>query len=176
MSGHAVAIPLGLPLLEASCSQPGDESSTHSPPIWPCSGWGLPAAASLQTAGSSYLPISPLLRQAEAVCFCGAFRRVTPPGRYPAPCPVGARTFLSLPTNRERAATRPTGPAHIVAARVEPWLPMPDGYQRRVIRKPRGNSLWQRVRVATRSNAIEAKKRILNVGHGKLFQLSALVR
>ncbi len=112
-----MAIPLGLPLLEASCSQPGDESSTHSPPIWPCSGWGLPAAASLQTAGSSYLPISPLLRQAEAVCFCGAFRRVTPPGRYPAPCPVGARTFLSLPTNRERAATRPTGPAHIVAAR-----------------------------------------------------------
>ncbi len=23
-----------------------------------------------------------------AVCFCGTFRRVTPPGRYPASCPV----------------------------------------------------------------------------------------
>ena len=24
----------------------------------------------------------------KAVCFCGTFRRVTPPGRYPASCPV----------------------------------------------------------------------------------------
>jgi len=26
--------------------------------------------------------------------FCGAFRRVSPPGRYPAPLPCGVRTFL----------------------------------------------------------------------------------
>ena len=26
--------------------------------------------------------------------FCGAFRRVAPPGRYPAPLPFGVRTFL----------------------------------------------------------------------------------
>jgi len=56
MNGQAVAIPLGLPLLEASCSQPGDESSSHNPPIWPCSGWGLPAITSLLMAGSSYPP------------------------------------------------------------------------------------------------------------------------
>jgi hypothetical protein len=37
---------------------------------------------------SSYLTISPLLLIQRAVCFCGTFRRVTPPGRYPAPCPV----------------------------------------------------------------------------------------
>src|ERR671932_703205 len=30
-----------------------------------------------------------------AVCFCGTFRGVAPPGRYPAPLPGGARTFLS---------------------------------------------------------------------------------
>ena len=51
---------------------------------------------------SSYLTISPLpgqhsltyssgkqyLKARRAVCFCGAVRRVTPPGRYPASCPV----------------------------------------------------------------------------------------
>ena len=87
MGRRAVAIPLAPALPPGSCSQPGGESGAHGPPIWPCSGWGLPAAVSPRSAGSSYLPISPLLRQAEAVCFCGAFRRVTPPGRYPAPCP-----------------------------------------------------------------------------------------
>jgi len=29
-----------------------------------------------------------LPRQTTAVCFCATFRRVAPPGRYPAPCPV----------------------------------------------------------------------------------------
>lgn len=33
-----------------------------SPPIWPCSRWGLAAAASPQSAGRSYRPISPLSR------------------------------------------------------------------------------------------------------------------
>ena len=32
------------------------------PPIWPCSRWGLAAAASPQAAGRSYRPISPLSR------------------------------------------------------------------------------------------------------------------
>ena len=88
-----------------SCSQPGDEPGAHSPSIRPCSRWGLAAAASPQSAGRSYRPISPLprfeiLRCAQndirigAVCFCATFRpprRTNPlrkPGRYPAPCPV----------------------------------------------------------------------------------------
>ena len=79
-----------------SSSRPGDEPGAHSPSIWPCSRWGLAAAASPQRAGRSYRPISPLLRGAnarEAVCFCATFRlprRTDPlrkPGRYPAPCP-----------------------------------------------------------------------------------------
>jgi len=45
-----------------------------SPPIWPCSRWGLAAAASPQAAGRSYRPISPLPRRVEAVCFCATFR------------------------------------------------------------------------------------------------------
>ena len=68
------------------------------PSIWPCSGWGLTAAASPRSAGRSYRPISPLpvLTDAEAsgpsaVCFCATFHRTAlsndAPGRYPAPCP-----------------------------------------------------------------------------------------
>ena len=80
-----------------SSSQPGDEPGAHSPSIRPCSRWGLAAAASPQTAGRSYRPISPLPRSLKgigAVCFCATFRlprRTDPlrkPGRYPAPCPV----------------------------------------------------------------------------------------
>ena len=39
--------------------------------------------------------------------FCGAFPRVAPAGRYPAPLPCGARTFLTRP-NRASAAIRPS--------------------------------------------------------------------
>ena len=63
------------------------------PPIWPCSRWGLAAAASPQTAGRSYRPISPWPRRVEVVCFCATFRPPTGrcrrrqrPGSYPAPC------------------------------------------------------------------------------------------
>src|SRR5579863_8690495 len=35
-------------------------------------------------------------RKHPAVCFCGTFLRVTSTGRYPAPCPYEARTFLTL--------------------------------------------------------------------------------
>jgi hypothetical protein len=40
-----------------------------------------------------------------AVCFCGPIRRVTPPGRYPAPCPV--EPGLSSP--RAWRGARPPG-------------------------------------------------------------------
>ncbi len=57
-----------------SSSQPGDGPGAHSPSIRPCSRWGLAAAASPQSAGRSYRPISPLSRQAGTVCFCATFR------------------------------------------------------------------------------------------------------
>ena len=38
--------------------------------------------------------------------FCGAFRRVTPPGRYPAPLPLGVRTFLAPLQARGHPALR----------------------------------------------------------------------
>ena len=57
-----------------SSSQPGDGPGAHCPSIRPCSRWGLAAAASPQSAGRSYRPISPLSRQAGTVCFCATFR------------------------------------------------------------------------------------------------------
>ena len=90
-----------------SSGRPGDEPGAHSPSIWPCSGWGLAAAASPQPAGRSYRPISPLptTRKPLAVCFCATFRppRRTNPSAIawalPSTLPGGARTFLPLRRN-----------------------------------------------------------------------------
>ena len=52
-------------------------------------------------------PLHPYPVHHEAVCFCGAIRRVSPPGRYPAPCPV--EPGLSSPSAcAEGAVVRPT--------------------------------------------------------------------
>ena len=66
--------------------------------MWSCSGCGLPSRPVTWPLVSSYLTISPLLLIQRAVCFCGTFRRVTPPGRYPAPCPVelGLSSLISM--------------------------------------------------------------------------------
>ena len=71
----------------------GRVEPTHSPPIWPCSRWGLPCHAALAPhAVSSYLAVSPLPRTScDAVrrfVFCCTFRRLAPPRRYLAPCSV----------------------------------------------------------------------------------------
>ncbi len=47
-------------LPSGSSGQPGDESDPRTPPIRPCSKWGLTVAASPQTTGRSYRPISTL--------------------------------------------------------------------------------------------------------------------
>jgi len=39
--------------------------------------------------------------------FCGAFRRVTPPGRYPAPFLIGVRTFLPAGCPPKRPSSLP---------------------------------------------------------------------
>ena len=59
-----------------------------SPPIWPCSGRGLASRCVSTPLVRSYRTISPLPTLRRAVCFCATFRRVAPPGCYPAPCPV----------------------------------------------------------------------------------------
>jgi hypothetical protein len=119
-----VAIFLGRRLPIASSDQPEDRPGTYGPPIWSCSGWGLPSRPVTRPLVRSYRTISPLPGAArasrgcypsEAQCrspgrcgFCGTFRRVAPPGCYPAPCPVELG-LSSPPACTEGAATRPTG-------------------------------------------------------------------
>ena len=62
-------------------------------PIWSCSGWGLPCHAALSPrAVRSYRTVSPLPRMpcdtVRRSVLCCTFRRLTPPRRYLAPCPV----------------------------------------------------------------------------------------
>ena len=58
-------------------------------------------------------PFHPYLRDESArrFAFCGAFPGVAPAGRYPAPCPYGARTFLSS-NDEQRSPSRLVGGAY----------------------------------------------------------------
>src|SRR3984885_4396528 len=116
------AIPLGRPSPGASSNQPERLGQR----IRPCGaltrrvsllfgfapGGACHAADVAACAVRSYRTLSPLPSCFTAsrlairrFAFCGAFPGVTPAGRYPAPYPYGARTFLRFPT----AAVRPTG-------------------------------------------------------------------
>jgi len=107
-----VLCPLRPSIWDCSCLQPQAANPglygvgptpvpKDSPPIWPCSGRGLasrcvstPADACRDTQlVRSYRTISPLVAWWRPVCFCATFRRVTPPGCYPAPCPVELGLF-----------------------------------------------------------------------------------
>ena len=82
------------------------EGRQHAIPIWHCSRWGLPCRRCCQQRGG-LLPhrftltchggIGCPTRHERRSIFCGAVRRVAPPGRYPAPCLFGVRTFLPIP-------------------------------------------------------------------------------
>src|SRR5690606_6416466 len=64
----------------------------HRIPIWPCSGWGLPCRSVARLAVRSYRTVSPLPRipggTVRRSALCCTFRRLAPPRRYLAPCPV----------------------------------------------------------------------------------------
>ena len=116
-----VTIYLGPALPLDSSGQPGDGPNPHSPPIWPCSRWGLATAASPRTAGRSYRPFSPLPRNptwgnrggtvsvplsVSSLVLRTHRAHITAeePGRYPAPCPVEPR--LSSPPTFPRVIGR----------------------------------------------------------------------
>ena len=60
-------------------------------PIWPCCGWGLPCDPLLPGARCALTaPFHPCLCHRSGhrrSALCCTFRRLTTPGRYPAPCP-----------------------------------------------------------------------------------------
>ena len=88
-------------------------SNPRKVPIRHCSRWGLPCGGCYQPPGGLLphrftLTVEPA-RQGPArrrFVFCGAFRRVAPPGRYPAPLPFGVRTFLAPLRARGHPALR----------------------------------------------------------------------
>jgi len=104
------AIPLGRPSPGASSNQPERQANGQGPaafeaprvaPIRFCSRRGLPCRRRCRLRGA-LLPhpftLTVLLDGRPAAirrfAFCGAFPGVAPAGRYPAPHPYGARTFL----------------------------------------------------------------------------------
>ena len=100
-------------LPSGSSGQPGDGPDTHGPPIWPCSKWGLAAAASPQTAGRSYRPISPL--SASGGRYVSVPLSVPDSGdpvigawELPSTLSSGARTFLP-PVHLRRTERRSPG-------------------------------------------------------------------
>ena len=108
------AIPLGRPSPGASSNQPERQGQRMRPrprpesreriaPIRSCSRRGLPCRRRCRPRGA-LLPHPFTLTHALRPCgwrdgrfaFCGAIPGVAPAGRYPAPHPFGARTFLRL--------------------------------------------------------------------------------
>jgi len=78
-------------------------SRTACFPIWSCSRWGLPCRGMLPPARCALTaPFHPCRRLAALwrYVFCGTFRRLAPPRRYLAPCPV--EPGLSSTTKRSQ--------------------------------------------------------------------------
>ena len=83
------------------------------PPIWSCSERGLPGRPVTRPPVGSYPTISPLPARGRRCHFCGTFLRVTPTGRYPAPC-SSEPGLSSPPHDRGGAVTRPPRPKAIL--------------------------------------------------------------
>ncbi len=82
----------------------------HCFPIWSCSRWGLPCRSVLPPARCALTaPFHPYPVHAEAIqgryLFCCTFRRLAPPRRYLAPCPV--EPGLSSPPRLTRTERLP---------------------------------------------------------------------
>ncbi len=77
-------------------------------PIWSCSEWGLPYRSVARLVVRSYRTVSPLPRMScdivRRFALCCTFRRLAPPRRYLALCPV--EPGLSSPALRQQ---RPSG-------------------------------------------------------------------
>ena len=90
-SGTDVAAGLEQPTRDCEGQKPS-RSGQLLVPAWPCSGWGLPCHRRCRRRGA-LLPHRFTLACAPGgghrrCTFCCAIRRLTTPGRYPAPCPV----------------------------------------------------------------------------------------
>ena len=89
MDSHSSGIRVTANLKQPTRMQRGPR---HCIPIWPCSEWGLPCRRVLPPARCALTaPFHPYLyfRRSHRRClFCCTFRRLAPPRRYLALCPV----------------------------------------------------------------------------------------
>ncbi len=88
-----------------------------SPPIWPCSDWGLPCRGLLPAARWALTPpFHPYPPCGGRSVLCGPVRRLAAPRRYLAVCPVElGLSSARLPAGRDRPAPPP--PAQSIYAR-----------------------------------------------------------
>jgi hypothetical protein len=115
--GHSSRTPvarrLKQPTRTAGSGHGSRDFGSRAVPIRSCSRWGLPCRFRCRSRGA-LLPHRFTLAGAHAYTprrsvFCGTFPRVTPAGRYPAPCVHGARTFLPGSLSADTGtAVRPT--------------------------------------------------------------------
>jgi len=107
-------IHLGVLLPIRSCGLPGiKRCEQHLSTIWPCFGRGLPSQPVSRLLVRSYRTISPLpipTSRDRRYIFCCTFRRLPPPGSYPAPCSM--KPGLSSDATSAYAIARPT--SHII--------------------------------------------------------------
>ena len=96
LSRHTVTGMLQRPTFRAAA---GSCPAKAVRPFWSCSGWGLHETY-VTIHPRELLPHDFTLTANAAVCFCCTFPIVTYAGRYPASSPCGARTFLTLPSQR----------------------------------------------------------------------------
>jgi hypothetical protein len=98
------------------------ERAAPSPPIWPCSGWGLPCHLRCRRRGALLphrftLACAPF-RRPSAVCSLLHFPSPRGARALPGTLPCGARTFLDASRRRDphslpRVVNQPTNPAAI---------------------------------------------------------------
>ncbi len=114
----AISRVLSWAIIHLALQSPAGSSSLPGPSaghavrdsIWPCSRWGLPSPALLPGLRCALTaPFHPYRPCGRRFPFCCTFRRLSPPRRYLAPCPV--EPGLSSPSF-EAAIAWPTHGAH----------------------------------------------------------------
>ena len=131
-----VIIPLGCTSPCTSSDLPESGAGPHHRiPIWSCSGWGLPCRSCYHQRGALLPHLFTLTYPTPKdvgwrYIFCGTFRRLTPPRRYLAPCPMepGLSSIPHrLPTPTMTTETGPRSPG-----RLPPPQHRPTGKRRQV--------------------------------------------
>ncbi len=127
-------IPLDQQSLTDSSNLPDPHAGhTLRDPIWSCSGWSLPCHTLLPEVRCALTaPFHPyrhvnMLRRSSLCCTC---RRLTPPRRYLAPCPMEPGLSSILHRWPTRTMTTETGPRS--PSRLPPCQHRPTGKRRQV--------------------------------------------